>query len=426
MTCARTYNYGWRPLAFNAEPAAISKVVTNGLSGYALDANGDVWSWGDNSFGQLGHGDTTDRPIAEKISGLDALTITDIFCSHTYHETTNGAVNTANVWFITDAGHVYGCGQNRRGELGDSSTTQRTSPVRAGTITGITNVVSGEGGVNCSVMALKSDGTVYSWGANGVGQLGQGDTTDRTAPTVVSGLTGIDYIQMLGGYETLNVTHNTTSFAADGATLESCGDNGHGQLGDNSTTDRSSFVTPTIPGTPGSVAEIDGSAGYGFTIMRDTNGKLYSTGRNAQGQLGLSDTTDRDEFVEVTMPSGVTATKVACGNLMGDSGTTVFLGSDGALYGCGNNPDGLLSQNDQTDLNDFTRFKMPANLTISDFRFIGSTRATGNSSGLIALTDTGELLGCGTLGTVGLPYPSMPGDTAVRATYVLTPIPVLI
>lgn len=416
-TNARTYNSLFRPVHFESDPGTITKVVLSRTSGYALTSAGKVWSWGNNSFGQLGHGDTTARKVAKKIVGLDSFTITEVIAAGTGY-----GASYDSIWFLTSTGTVYGCGSNANGQLGNGNTTQQTSPVQCGTITGITQLSVSDSGTLPHVVALKSDGTIYTWGANGNGQCGQGNTTTPiNTPTAVSGQTGIDYVKALG-----SVGSNGTTFIADGPTLKGCGYNGYGILGDASTTQRTSFVTPTLPGSPGNIVEVAGSSSFGFAMVRDSLGNLYASGRNNNGQLGQGNTTDRNTFAAITVAGGVTAAKVAVANIDSDGGTAIVLGSDGQLYGTGLNNNGILGQADASNRSSFTKFLRSLDSdAITDFRVVGSSTSLGtNVAGVIALTASGQLLGCGHLAGCGLGFSQM--MTGAQEERVLTPIPLAI
>ncbi len=412
----RTYNSAFRPLIFEGDPGTITKIVLSRLSGYAL-AGGKVWSWGSNTYGQLGHGDTTARKVAKKIASLDSKMITDIVSAPTGYGNTYDSI-----WLLTSDGEVYACGSNANGQLGDNTTTARSTPVQCGTINGITQLSISDCGSLAHVIALKSTGAIYTWGACGQGQLGQGNTTQLTTPTLVSGATGIDYVKALGSQS------NGSTFIADSNTLKACGFNGNGGLGDGSTTQRNSFVSVSLPGTVGNIVEIAGSSGNGFTLVRDSFGSLFVSGRNNQGQLGQGNTVDRNTFINITVASGVTVTKIAVTNIDADGGTSVVLGSDGNLYATGNNSYGILGQTDTTNRSSFVKVLRPVDSDpIVDFRVVGSSTALqANASGILALTSSGQLLGCGSLSGSGLGHTMMLGDPWPREEHVLVPIPVAI
>src|SRR5688572_6362340 len=92
--------------------------------------------------------------------------------------------------FLCSSGEVMACGYNSEGQLGDGTTTQRTSPVKVSGLSGITAIAAGWK----HSLFLKNDGTVWACGDNDFGQLGDGTTTQRTSPVQVIGLSGIKVI----------------------------------------------------------------------------------------------------------------------------------------------------------------------------------------------------------------------------------------
>ena len=135
-------------------------------------------------------------------------------------------------------------------------------------------------------LALKQDGTVWAWGANFLGQLGDGTLTElRLAPAQVPGLTGVTAITALG-----SCTH---ALKQDG-TVWAWGYNAHGELGDGTRTDRM---------TPVQVQDLTGvtaiAAGLTHTLFLKGDGSVWATGMNAENQLGDGTTTDRLSPVQV-------------------------------------------------------------------------------------------------------------------------------
>jgi len=176
---------------------------------------------------------------------------------------------------------LYSWGRNDSGELGLGDTTDRSSPVQVGSLTNWSDI---DGGYSYTV-AIKTDGTLWSWGANGSGQLGLGDTTDRSSPLQVGSLT--DWSNISSG------TKQLLAIKTDG-TLWSWGANNHGQLGLGDTTYRSS------PVQVGSLTDwSDISCGSYHVSAVKTDGTLWSWGRNDLAQLGLGDTTNRSSPVQV-------------------------------------------------------------------------------------------------------------------------------
>ena len=164
--------------------------------------------------------------------------------------------------------NVWAWGSNGAGQLGDCTTTARTTPVKVSNLSGIKDVSSG-----CAhSLAVKEDGTVWAWGSNYYGQLGDGTTTDRYTPVRVSGLSGVK--DVAGGcYHSLAVKEDGTVWA--------WGDNLYRQLGDGTTTDR---TTPVQVSDLSSVKEVAG--GFQHSLALKVDGTVWAWGGNGYGQLG--------------------------------------------------------------------------------------------------------------------------------------------
>ena len=141
-------------------------------------------------------------------------------------------------------------GYNSYGQLGDGTTTQRTTPVQVAT--GVSQVAAAGG----HSLFVKTDGTLWAMGYNAWGQLGDGTTTQRTTPVQVA--TGLSLVAAGG-----NINYGSHSlFVKSGGTLWAMGHNAQGQLGDGTTTNRSTPVqvgehaTAIAAGTSHSIAII--------------------------------------------------------------------------------------------------------------------------------------------------------------------------
>ncbi|YCK38640.1 RCC1-like domain-containing protein [Actinomadura sp. ATCC 39365] len=187
----------------------------------AVGRDGSLWAWGSNEFGELGDGTTTRTPTPKKapITGI-----------------VQAAAGTGFTLALKSNGEAFAWGLNRFGQLGDGTTTQRTTPVRVKVPYGITQIsATGEFG-----MALRNDGSLWSWGTNSSGELGDGTTTDHPTPIRVdrhvSGITTVS----------AGIAH-TLARAADG-TIWTWGRNWTGQLGDGTTTDHATPVHLPLTG----------------------------------------------------------------------------------------------------------------------------------------------------------------------------------
>jgi alpha-tubulin suppressor-like RCC1 family protein len=274
-----------------------------------------LWVWGDNSFGQLGINDTTTRstPVTTLLGGTNWKSID---CGY-YH----------TIALKTD-GTLWSWGRNTNGQLGVNNTGNRFTPVT--TLLGGTNWKS----IACGsyhTLALKTDGTLWSWGRNINGQLGVNNTTDRLTP-VTTLLGGTNWKSVAGG------DSHTVALKTDG-TLWNWGSNSYGQLGINNSITRSTPVTTLLGGT--NWKSID--CGYFHTVALKTDGTLWSWGANNFGQLGVNDTTNRSTPV-TTLLGGTNWKSIASGGRY-----TVALKTDGTLWTWGRNDFGALGINDTTN-----------------------------------------------------------------------------
>ncbi|TWD75226.1 alpha-tubulin suppressor-like RCC1 family protein [Kribbella amoyensis] len=289
----------------------VVKVEAGREHSIALRSDGTVWTWGFNEMGQLGDGTTTNRLSPVQVGGLSG--VVDIAGGH-YH----------SLALLAD-GTVRGWGYNSFGQLGNGATTsaQRT-PVTASPLT---DVVAIAGGRDMSY-ALRSDGTVWGWGLNTTGQVGDGTTTMRTRPVRVGSLTNIT--ALAGGRD------HGLAVRGDG-TVWSWGDNTQGQLGDGSLTNRLSPVQVTGVG-----GAVEVAAGAYHSLARLSTGTLRAWGSNSNGQLGDGTTTRRTQSVAVPGVTG--ATEIATGRQH-----TVAVIANGALRAWGSNANGQLGDGTLTD-----------------------------------------------------------------------------
>jgi alpha-tubulin suppressor-like RCC1 family protein len=206
---------------------------------------------------------------------------------------------------VTQSGSVWSWGSNYYGQLGDGTTTDRAEPVQVPGLTGIVSVAAG----GDHTLALKSDGSVWSWGDNPCGELGDGTCQRRTSPVKVAGLTSV--IAVAAG------AHHSVALKADGTVWTWGFDTGR--------------TTPgMVPGLTG-IAAISSGNGW-FTLALRADGSVWAWGRNEHGQLGNGTTTDSTVPVQV---SGLTdVRKIAAGQYVSAAVT-----GDGSAWVWGQ-PDG--------------------------------------------------------------------------------------
>ena len=170
-------------------------------------------------------------------------------------------------------GTVWCWGLNNSGQLGDGTTTNSTRPVQVSGITNATQVAAG----SVSACALLSNGTVKCWGKNDNGQLGNGTTTRSLVPVDVSGLTSVT--QVSGNYTSMCALRSDN-------TVRCWGWNVTHQMGDGTTTDRS---TPITPSGLGSVTQVSAGVFGGCGLLTDATVRCWGAGNN--GGLGDGSTT---------------------------------------------------------------------------------------------------------------------------------------
>jgi alpha-tubulin suppressor-like RCC1 family protein len=257
--------------------SGVTKIAAGQNTGYALLSDGSVKAWGYNSVGQVGDGTTTLRLTPVQVSGLTSG-VTQIAAS-----------NSAGFALMSD-GSTRAWGANNIGQMGDGSTTNRLTPVQvSGLLSGVTQVAAG----GSTGYALLSDGSVRAWGANNVGQVGDGSTTNRLTPVQASGLTS-GVTQVAAGI--------STGFAllSDGS-VKAWGFGGLGQVGDGSTTNR---LTPVpVSGLTSGVTQVAAGTNTGYALLSD--GSVKAWGLNGNGQVGDGSTTNRPAPVSVAMPAGL-------------------------------------------------------------------------------------------------------------------------
>lgn len=261
-----------------AQGSQATAVVTGAQHTCALTTGGAVKCWGHNGRGQLGDGTTTDRSYGVPVSGLSSG-VTAI------------ATGGWHTCALTTAGAVKCWGFNVFGQLGDGTSTNRTSPVDvSGLTSGVTSIAAGL----WQTCAVTSGGAVKCWGFNSDGQLGDATTTSRTTPVAVSGLSSGITAVSAGGWHTCALT------SASG--VKCWGDNFYGQLGDGSTNDRTTPVD--VSGLTSGVASIE--VGENHSCAVTTAGGAKCWGQNDSGQIGDGSTTSRSSPVDVSgLTSGV-------------------------------------------------------------------------------------------------------------------------
>jgi alpha-tubulin suppressor-like RCC1 family protein len=297
--------------------SGIVAVAADSSYSMALRSDGTVWAWGANSTGQLGDGTATQRTTPIQVSDASGVG----FLTNASAIAVGGAFSFS----IQTDGGVFAWGFNSVGQLGDGTFTTRTRPVQITGLAGGSGVVRIAGGDSHS-MALKSDGRVLTWGANNMGQLGRGAFD---LPLSIPAFPDVDVIAA-GAAGSHNLARKS-----DGS-VWSWGLNGSGQLGDGTTTTRTTPVQVTGLGVSSNVSSL--SAGSSHSLALKLDGTVLAWGANSNGQLGDGTTISKMNPVQVTgfgPNSGITA--VAAG-----ASHNLALSSDGSLWAWGSNSSGQL------------------------------------------------------------------------------------
>ena len=289
------------------------------ISDQDTTTTGTVQAWGYNLYGALGNGTTTNSSTPVQVSRLTGITAI---------AGGDDGSGPNNGYALRRDGTVWAWGYNLDGELGNGTNTDSSTPVQVSRLTGITAIAGG----SRAAYALRGDGTVWAWGNNSDGQLGNGIATNASisTPVQVSGLTGVTAIA--GGY--------FAGYALRGdGTVRAWGSNTYGELGNGTTTNSSTPVQ--VSGLTG-VTAIAGGYLTGYALRGD--GTVRAWGINGYGELGASPTTTPSSStpVQVTGLTGITA-------IAGGTFTGYALCGDGTVRAWGHNGDGELGNGTTTD-----------------------------------------------------------------------------
>ena len=353
----------------------LSKVVQmDGGSGYSFIVydDGSVYSCGQNDYGQLGLGDTTNRAIFAQVT------------TNVNNDVKQVACGDAHTFILKNDGSVWSCGYNYNGQLGLGTSGSSNNKTTFTQVT--TNINNDVKQIDCGTShtaILKNDGSVWSCGYNQYGTLGLNNTTDKYTFTQVTTNINNDVKQ-------ISCIANEIIILKNDGSVWGCGYNNYGQLGLGDTTKRTTFTQITTNGKKIS------SNNCSMLILKN-DGSLWGCGLNDGGQLGCDSDTGsmtamNKSLTQVTVNINNDVNEIFCGY-----NHSLIIKNDGSIWVAGSNSKGQLGLGDANSRNRFTELVNSDSLNNAILQL--QTEAIINRGNLATvLTDEGvELTGDETL-----------------------------
>jgi alpha-tubulin suppressor-like RCC1 family protein len=290
----------------------------------AIDKNGRAWGWGNNALGQLG-----DNTITDKRTPVSVVGTIKTFCQIT------GSLGNDGSFALDKNGRAWAWGNNTAGSIGDNTTISRRTPVSvAGAVKTFCQISIGSN----SVLAIDKNGRAWAWGSYIA--LGIGSETSKLSPVTILGQNKTFCKVSAGGDFSVAIDKNGRAWG--------WGRNDLGQLGTNSTiatnVARPGQITPvSVAGAIKTFCRITGGGqpGIGFSLAIDKNGRAWAWGNNGNGQLG--DNTTVGKFTPVSVAGAV---KTFCDIKNGvNQSFGIALDKNGRIWGWGINGNGQLGDN---------------------------------------------------------------------------------
>jgi alpha-tubulin suppressor-like RCC1 family protein len=240
----------------------VRQVATGGPFSLAVTADGSVYQWGEDlvTGDNTGGPDTFDLSAPTLVSGVSNIVQVSAYATHAL--------------LLSADGSVYAWGDNPDGVLGTGDTSRRAHPTKISGLPPITAIATG---LDHS-LAAAGNGLVYAWGDNSFGQLGlgPGGPSQNTSPAPVLGLSASLHVKQLAA----GFSHSLALFT--NGTVYAWGANSYGQLGDGSSSDFIQRLPEQLPGFSNATSIAAGP----YASLAVESGHLWAWGNNAQGQLG--------------------------------------------------------------------------------------------------------------------------------------------
>ncbi len=329
----------------------------------ALKADGTLWAWGQNNKGQLGIGTFTDSNIPMLVGTANDWVTIACGGTHSMAIKANGTlwawgnnangqlgigtpsapmpspvpVGSAHSWIGISAGFFHSAaiqsngalftwGLNNVGQLGINTTVSQLAPLQVGNSHVWKSVECGQ----YHTMGLQSNGTLWGWGKNNAGQLGDNSVINRLSP-VQEATFATNWVGMACGQaDTNSIASHTIAIKADG-TLYGFGSNQFGQLG---TATGTNSLVPILVTSFADAINVE--CGWACSFVRKSNGQLFAYGNNASGNLGNGNTTNASSPIAVSIvPSGWSS-------VQGGGDFSFAIAGNGTIYAWGNDNNGQL------------------------------------------------------------------------------------
>lgn len=267
------------------EPTVISSLSDKGIvqiyagenHAMALTNSGEVYGWGNNTYGQLGNSSYANSSPVIHIPNYSNKNIKQL------------SLGTRHTVALTQDGDVYATGSNEYGQLGNTTPSKFTNPTKVYFKVNETIKIKQISAGGLHTFALSEDGTVYTFGYGGSGQLGLGTTGNANTPRIITTLSDKNIVQVVASND------NGLAVTSDGQ-VYSWGSNMWSQIGDGSAKNQ---LSPVLLTSLSNIDFVNMFKYNGLAISKD--GEIYSWGSNSYGQLGTGNTTTQSRPVLISL-----------------------------------------------------------------------------------------------------------------------------